>query len=218
MKMVRGTLTLTACFALAMVASTVAGAADRVGDPYPLNVCPVTGEPLGSMGDPIIAIGEGREARLCCGGCEPKFSADPAKYFAKIDAEMIKEQEKHYPIETCVVSGKVLDGNAETRIIANRMMKFCCGNCPAAAAADPAKFIAKLDKAVIAAQSDSYPLTKCVISGKALDSMGEPVNLVIANRLIKLCCAGCEGKVEKTPAAALAALDGKTIKEGSAKK
>jgi hypothetical protein len=34
------------------------------------------------------------------------------------------------------------------------------------------------------------------------------VNYVIANRLVKLCCAGCVGMVEENPAAVLAKLNG----------
>lgn len=53
---------------------------------YPLDVCVVTGQKLGSMGDPIVITHEGREVRFCCGGCVAKFKAEPAKYLAKLDA------------------------------------------------------------------------------------------------------------------------------------
>ena len=47
---------------------------------YPLNTCPVTGEELGSMGDPVVYDYQGREIRFCCQGCIPQFEADPQKY------------------------------------------------------------------------------------------------------------------------------------------
>ena len=53
---------------------------------YPLDVCVVTGEKLGSMGDPIVIQHEGREVRFCCKGCPDTFRKDPAKYLAKLDA------------------------------------------------------------------------------------------------------------------------------------
>ena len=53
---------------------------------YPLDVCVVSGEKLGAMGDPIVITHEGREVRFCCAGCVPKFRAEPAKYLAKLEA------------------------------------------------------------------------------------------------------------------------------------
>lgn len=47
-------------------------------------ICPVSGEELGSMGDPVIVMHEGKEIKLCCDSCVPKFNADPAKFAAKL--------------------------------------------------------------------------------------------------------------------------------------
>lgn len=55
---------------------------------YPLLKCLVSGEKLGSMGEPVIEIIEGREVRFCCGGCPDKFKAQLAKYFDKMDSEI----------------------------------------------------------------------------------------------------------------------------------
>lgn len=66
----------------------------EAGKPYPLDVCVVGGEKLGSMGDPVILKHEGREVRLCCPGCVDKFKADPAKYLKKLD-EAEKKSPKH---------------------------------------------------------------------------------------------------------------------------
>ena len=35
----------------------------RIGDPYPLTTCPVSGEKLGEMGPPVVYLHEGREIR-----------------------------------------------------------------------------------------------------------------------------------------------------------
>lgn len=40
-------------------------------------VCPVTGEPLGSMGVPYKTIVNGKPVFLCCEGCESKVKKDP---------------------------------------------------------------------------------------------------------------------------------------------
>jgi YHS domain-containing protein len=53
---------------------------------YPLQFCPVSGEPLGGMGEPYNHVHGTRLVRFCCDGCVGKFEANPAAYFAKIDA------------------------------------------------------------------------------------------------------------------------------------
>jgi len=60
--------------------STMAVAANS----YPLSTCVVSGEALGSMGQPIVIDHEGVEVRLCCKGCVKRFHADPAKYLEKL--------------------------------------------------------------------------------------------------------------------------------------
>ena len=55
--------------------------------PYPLDSCIVSGEKLGSMGEPIVKVYDGREVRFCCSGCVKRFEADKAGYVAKIDAK-----------------------------------------------------------------------------------------------------------------------------------
>jgi membrane-bound lytic murein transglycosylase B len=47
-------------------------------------VCPVSGQPLGSMGKPYKVTVQGRDVLLCCPGCEAEIKADPEKYLAKL--------------------------------------------------------------------------------------------------------------------------------------
>jgi YHS domain-containing protein len=53
-------------------------------DGYPLKVCVVSGEPLGSMGEPAAIVYEGKTVKFCCSGCEEDFRKDPPTYLAKI--------------------------------------------------------------------------------------------------------------------------------------
>lgn len=181
----------------------------RIGDPWPLDTCVVSGEKLGSMGDPIIKLHEGREVRFCCKGCVGMFDKAPEEYLSKADEKIVETQNEHYPMDTCVVSGQPLGSMGEpiTTVIGNRLMKFCCASCLPKAEAEPEKYIEKLDQAVIEEQAADYPLETCVISGQPLDSMGDPVNMVVANQLVQLCCAGCEKKVEADPAGTLAKIN-----------
>lgn len=47
-------------------------------------VCPVSGEPLGSMGTPVKVTVEGRDVLLCCEGCRSAIEADPQKFLDKL--------------------------------------------------------------------------------------------------------------------------------------
>ena len=51
---------------------------------YPLKVCVVSGEELGSMGKPVVIDHEGTEIRFCCKSCLPDFKKDPEKFVAMV--------------------------------------------------------------------------------------------------------------------------------------
>ena len=59
-------------------------AATAGAKPYPLEVCPVSGEKLGGMGEPVVFVYQGQEIKLCCKNCRKDFDAEPAKYLAKL--------------------------------------------------------------------------------------------------------------------------------------
>lgn len=46
--------------------------------------CPVSGEPLGSMGMPVKVTVKGQEVLLCCKGCEAEIQENPDKYLEKL--------------------------------------------------------------------------------------------------------------------------------------
>ena len=48
-------------------------------------ICPVSGQPLGSMGTPPKVHVDGRDVFICCASCEAPLLADPAKHLAKLD-------------------------------------------------------------------------------------------------------------------------------------
>ncbi len=187
------------------------GPAEAWTGPYTLATCPVSGQALGSMGDPIIAVYDGREVRFCCDGCIDKFEANQAKYWKAIDEQIIKDQLPYYPVETCVVSGEPLTEHGEdianNMVYGNRLVRLCCKMCEREFTADPNTFIEKLDKAAADAQRKDYPLDTCVVAGGKLGSMGEPTEIVVAGRLIRFCCASCEPKVEANPVKYITAID-----------
>ena len=96
----------------------------------------------------------------------------------------------------------------------NRLVRFCCKMCRRNFKKDPAKFIATLDAAVIEQQRKTYALETCVVSGSKLGSMGDPVEVVIANRLVRLCCGGCKGRLRGDPSKYLEMVDAAWKREG----
>jgi hypothetical protein len=181
----------------------------RVGDPYPLGHCPVSGEALGSMGEPVVVLHEGREIRFCCAGCAETFARDPDAHIARIDAEIVASQAPHYALEVCPVAGSALGemGEPDEYVTGNRLVRLCCAGCRRGVDADRAAVIEQLDEAVKAAQRDAYPLDVCVVSGEALDDHGGAVEVVVAGRLVKVCCPGCARELQANPAPFLKALD-----------
>ena len=51
--------------------------------PYPFKTCIVTGNALGSMGDPVDFVYNGQQLKFCCRPCVKKFKANPDKYMSK---------------------------------------------------------------------------------------------------------------------------------------
>lgn len=47
-------------------------------------ICPISEEPLGSMGTPIKVSVAGHEVFICCEGCETPLKQDPTTHLAKI--------------------------------------------------------------------------------------------------------------------------------------
>jgi YHS domain-containing protein len=180
----------------------------RVGDPYPLDVCPVTGKKLGSMGDPVVKLYDGREVRFCCPACPKKFEEDRAASIRALDEKIVKDQAALYPLKTSVVSGKELPEKPVDLVYGNRLVRLASDAEKAEFNKDPKRYLAELDKAVIATQGKHYPLTRCPVSKEQYGGdMGQPKDVVLAGRLIRLCCNNCKKELESDPANYIAVVD-----------
>jgi YHS domain-containing protein len=179
--------------------------------PYLADTCPISGEKLGEMGDPVVREYGGREVRFCCKSCIEDFEADQNAGFKKLDAIMIKAQLPFYPVTTCLVSGEPLTEDGEDiavdRIYKGRLIRFCCTDCVKEFEKDPKPTLAALDAAVIAQQGPHYPLKTCPVSGEELGGMGEPYEVIVGNRLVRLCCESCEKDLLADPVQYLRPLD-----------
>jgi len=189
--------------ALPAVAQPVSDAAS-----YALKTCPVSGQELGAMGDPVVKEIAGRQVAFCCEGCVAPYEEDVDAYSAQIDAAIIEQQLDAYPLETCLVMDSVelgAMGEPVNHVYGNRLIRFCCEGCIAAFEDEPQTHLAKLDAAVVEKQREDYPLDVCPVMGRELGAGA--VDVVIANRLVRVCCQGCVGSVKATPAKFLQAID-----------
>lgn len=189
-------------------AAPAAAAEKRVGDPYPLARCPISGKRLGEMGDPVVKLYNGREVRFCWSACPAKFEADLPAGLARLDEKITKDQAPLYPLRTSVVTGKPLPEEPHQFVYGNRLIRVGSEAERTSFRHHAKEYMAVLDKAVVAAQGKHYPLKTCPVSGDEFGgAMGEPVDLVVAGRLVRLCCDGCKEDVEKEPARFVALVD-----------
>ncbi len=177
-------------------------------DPYVLGTCPIAGESLAEAESPVVHFHKGRQFNFCCAGCVGAFEENPQKYIDQIDAEIIKTQARYYPLKTCLVSGEDLSEGAVDFVYGNRHVRLCCGGCLAELQARPEKYLPTLNKAIVEAQRKDYPLTHClVMPDDPIDEDGHAHEVVVGNRLLMLCCEGCETALRDSPAKYIEKLD-----------
>lgn len=144
-------------------------------------------------------------------GCEHGEAAPAAAKDEKKDADLSALQKKSYPIDTCVVTGEKLGGDMGEPVdyfYNGRLVRFCCKGCVPKFEKEPEKYLTKLDSAVIEKEKANYPLDTCVVSGEKLGGdMGEPIDYIVANRLVRLCCKGCIKEIARDPAKYILKVD-----------
>lgn len=104
--------------------------------PMPVNQkCPVMDKPVNA--DCNVTF-EDQLVAFCCGNCKAAFEKDPAKFVDKV------ENLKRKPVNAkCPVKGT--DVNPDQVLVhKGKVVGFCCPNCKAAFAKDPAKFEANI--------------------------------------------------------------------------
>lgn len=188
-----------------------AAGSDYSGDPYPLETCPVSGEKLGKDAVTVVLEGmkdaklNGTQVKFCCPKCVEGFKADPAKYTGKMNEAIVKAAGE-YPIKACIVmTDEVIDSDAKIVVHHNRVYRLCCKKCVTRFERDPSKYVQEFEARVIAAQKPAYKANTCPVSGKPLGDGA--VDMVLKDRLVRVCCPGCVGAVKADPAAAFAKID-----------
>ncbi|MCA9415840.1 MAG: hypothetical protein KC917_06205, partial [Candidatus Omnitrophica bacterium] len=176
--------------------------------------CPVSGKPV----DPNVTKEfDGQTIAFCCTNCCAEYSKDPAKF--------AKDLVGSFTYQTlCPVSGKPIDPTVSFELAAGQRVYFCCGNCCAEFAKDPAKYADKVKeqgykfdfeaktKAAKAEEpkseekpaeqakaesEESVELPNCVVNS------GGKINLakfVLTDEgPVYFCCDGCKAKYEAGP-------------------
>ena len=114
------------------------------GEYYPLDVCPVTGEPLDV---PVDYVSGNHLVRFCCEGCISEFETDPSKYLAKVDAAAIAKQSAAYPLDHCLLLPDEKFEPEHDILVGGRLFRLCCGGCEAKVRENPVEWIARLEEA-----------------------------------------------------------------------
>ena len=104
-------------------------------------ICPVSGQKLGSMGEPIkVKVGKEEVAFLCCKGCVGK----------KIDAEHWKTVQTNLAKAQgiCPVMELPVDASMKFTVVNGRKIFVCCPPCIAKIEADPTTYVVKLNEQI----------------------------------------------------------------------
>lgn len=172
---------------------------------YPLATCVTCDSELAAGAHEFVY--QNRLVKTCCVMCEASFHESAEAMTKKMDAAIIEAHLPAYPLNECVVSGESFETEVENPIsfvVNNRLVRVCCNHCVGEVSDYPHEYLPKLEAAYAEAQRESYPLTTCAVSGEELGSMGDPVELIAGQTLIRLCCDHCAGKVNEDPAAYIA--------------
>jgi YHS domain-containing protein len=187
--------------------------AERRGDAYYLSTCARCERTLGAVGPAVEVAYEQRSLRFCTQACCERFMADPAGGLAHVDAVMIHDQAPHYPVNTSIISGRPLGGPGGTGgvgvefVWCNRLVRVADEAERQAFMQDPERYVRVLDEEVIRVQTPTYGMPmRCPVQGDILPS-DEPIDFVVANRMVRVCCARCVRSVRARPYQYLTMVD-----------
>ncbi|MEL6105082.1 MAG: hypothetical protein AAFU85_03565 [Planctomycetota bacterium] len=159
-------------------------------------ICPVSGEELGSMGNPVKVRAGSQVAFLCCKACQGN-KIDP-EHWAKIQVRLATAQ------ATCPIMGKPVDAKMESTVVEGQKVFVCCPPCIEKIESEPATALRKVRSAYKRfveeerrTRSDRLHAIAqkiCPVSGEPLGSKGDPVKVKVGkHEHAFLCCQECTG-------------------------
>ena len=135
--------------------------------------CPVTRQPLGSMGTPMRVSVAGRSVFVCCEGCVSRLKNDPNKYLANATP----------PTRSFDRSRDDFTRSPQRPQPATRIPREMEGVALLPASQQEA-----------AVRQRTCPVTK-----QPLGSMGKPIQVRVAGRSVYVCCEGCVSRLKNDP-------------------
>lgn len=178
------------------------------GDLYYFVDCAQCDRLLGTRGEPVQRVFDGRHLRFCELACAEQFAADVPAGMGRLDALMIADQAPLYPIETSIVSGRALAGSPRQFVWGNRLIRVCDASEESQFLENPSRFMPALDKATVEARWKGYPVVKCPVQGTRLEDEYNPrMAVVVAQRIVRVCCLDCAARVRGQPSHYLPLID-----------
>ncbi len=201
------TVSCSTVFAQTETDTTVLTEADRLHADAQ-KICPVSGQQLGSQGEPVkIQAGE-QIAFLCCREClEQKITTE---HWQTVQENIANTQ------GVCPVTEMPVDSSMDSVVINGRQVFVCCPDCIENVQADAKGTLAKVEASYAAfvaaerqAESDRHHIAAqkiCPVSGEELGSRGVPFKIQVGEEHAFLCCAECQQqKLDATHWAAIQA-------------
>ena len=185
-------------------------------------LCPVTGEELGSMGEPIPVTVMGQTISVCCQACVRAVKRDPQKYIQIVQNELQSQAPAPSRIlapparvaqqRLCPVTGEELGsmGKPIPVTVMGQTISVCCQACVRAVNRDPQKYLqivrSELQSQAPAPPRILAPLARaaqqrlCPVMGEELGTMGRPIPVMAQGGTIYVCCQDCVEAVSGNPA------------------
>lgn len=174
-----------------LTAAAVAQTADNPKAPEDsaaskLPACPVMGEPVDFN---IFTMADDGPVYFCCKSCVKKYQNAPGEFADKVAEQRALLKKLPRVQVVCPISGKPIDKSVFTEQSGEKVY-FCCADCKAKFADDPAAYHAKLEA------SYTYQ-TKCPVMGGDIDPASYS-DLPTGER-VYFCCKGCDSKLRSDP-------------------
>lgn len=167
-----------------------ANAAGFVGDPYPLDTCIVTGEPLGDhpvvlvLKDQRDALQEGRQLKFVNEDARNRFLTNQREYLVKLDNEIIAKFASSYPLTRDVVEIDKMLVERNEFVFGNRCYVVARAKNIDNFVKQSGRYVKSYDKMVGTMQRNHYPLDTSIVSGNKLPE--KPYDVVIGARLLRV--------------------------------
>jgi hypothetical protein len=97
---------------------------------YPLDVCPISGRRLDTVGGVVRIVVGDHLVELCCPSCGTAARGRRVEVVARIEAAAYAQQKDDYPLDTCLVSGdKFEEGKVVDFMHGPILVRLGCENC-----------------------------------------------------------------------------------------